>query len=54
MVASTGLRYRNVHESEVSAQPWTLVQCSWQRVLEALTGPLEGKQLLVIVDAYSK
>ena len=41
-------------QPEVPAQPWAFPQRPWQRVHVDFAGPVEGKQLLVVVDAYSK
>ena len=41
-------------QPEVPAQPWPFPQRPWQRVHVDFAGPVEGKQLLVVVDAYSK
>ena len=39
---------------EVPPQPWSFPQRPWQRVHVDFAGPVEGRQLLVVVDAYSK
>ena len=41
-------------QPEVPAQPWSFPQRPWQRVHVDFAGPVEGRQLLVVVDAYSK
>ncbi|XP_043241173.1 uncharacterized protein K02A2.6-like [Amphibalanus amphitrite] len=39
---------------KVASQPWQYPDAPWQRVHVDYAGPVEGKMLLIIVDAYSK